>query len=287
MNIAMHLNLGSRTLDLGSPQVMGVLNITPDSFSDGGHLATVDDAVLAARSMVEAGASIIDIGGESTRPGASGVPEQEQLDRVMPVIEAVRRECEVIVSIDTGNPAVILAATTAGADIVNDIFALTQPGALAAVAATDVAVCIMHMQGVPATMQDNPVYAALPGDVIEFLRQRIAACQDAGIGAERLIIDPGFGFGKTHEQNLVLLATLGQFGALGRPILVGLSRKGMLGHLTGRALNERLAAGLAAAVLAVERGANIVRTHDVPATVDALKIAWAVMCKSSRDRIDL
>jgi len=277
MNIAMHLNLGSRTLDLGSPQVMGVLNITPDSFSDGGHLSTVDDAVEAARSMVEAGASIIDIGGESTRPGASGVPEQEQLDRVMPVIEAVRRECEVIVSIDTGNPAVILAATTAGADIVNDIFALTQPGALAAVAATDVAVCIMHMQGVPATMQDNPVYAALPGDVIEFLRRRIAACQDAGIGAERLIIDPGFGFGKTHEQNLVLLATLGQFGALGRPILVGLSRKGTLGHLTGRAVDERLAAGLAAAVLAVERGANIVRTHDVPATVDALKIAWAVM----------
>jgi len=158
---------------------------------------------------------------------------------------------------------------------------------LAAAAASDAAVCIMHMQGRPATMQDKPAYVSLPGDVIEFLRQRMVACQDAGIGADRLIIDPGFGFGKTHEQNLVLLANLAQFTDLGRPILVALSRKGTLGHLTGRAVDERLAAGLAAAVLAVERGANIVRTHDVPATVDALKIAWAVMCKSSRDRIDL
>ena len=273
----MHLNLGSRTLDLNSPQVMGILNITPDSFSDGGQLATLDIALKAARSMVAAGASIIDIGGESTRPGATDVAEQVQLDRVMPVIEAVRRESNAIVSIDTGNPAVMLAATSAGAELINDIFALTQAGAMAAAAATDAAVCIMHMQGTPATMQRNPEYEALPGDVIEFLRQRIAACQDAGIRADRLIIDPGFGFGKTHEQNLVLLANLAQFTDLGRPVLVGLSRKGTLGHLTGRTVDERLPAGLAAAVMAVERGARIVRTHDVPATVDALKVAWAVM----------
>lgn len=273
----MHLNLGSRTLDLTSPQVMGVLNITPDSFSDGGQLATLDVALHAARTMVAAGASIIDIGGESTRPGATDVAEQVQLDRVTPVIEAVRRECDTIISIDTGNPAVMLAATSAGAELVNDIFALTQPGAMSAAAATDAAVCIMHMQGMPATMQDNPEYEALPGDVIEFLRQRITACQDAGIRADRLIIDPGFGFGKTHEQNLVLLANLAQFTDLGRPMMVGLSRKGMLGHLTGRTVDERLPAGLAAAVMAVERGARIVRTHDVPATVDALKVAWAVM----------
>lgn len=275
----MHLNLGSRTLDLGSPQVMGVLNITPDSFSDGGQLSALDVALQAVRAMVEAGASIIDIGGESTRPGATGIAEQVQLDRVMPVIEAVRGECDTIVSIDTGNPAVMLAATSAGAEIINDIFALTQPGALAAAAATDAAVCVMHMQGIPATMQDNPEYEALPGDVIDFLRQRITDCQDAGIGADRLIIDPGFGFGKTNEQNLVLLANLAQFADLGQPILVGLSRKGTLGYLTGRAVDKRLAAGLAAAVMAVERGARIVRTHDVPATVDALKVAWAVMQK--------
>lgn len=273
----MHLNLGSRTLDLNSPQVMGILNITPDSFSDGGQLATLDVALHAARSMVAAGASIIDIGGESTRPGATDVAEQVQLDRVMPVIEAVCRECDTIVSIDTGNAAVMLAATSAGVELINDIFALTQPGAMAAAAATDAAVCIMHMQGMPATMQDDPEYEALPGDVIEFLRQRIAACQDAGIGADRLILDPGFGFGKTHEQNLVLLANLAQFADLGRPVLVGLSRKGTLGHLTGRTVDERLPAGLAAAVMAVERGARIVRTHDVPATVDALRVAWAVM----------
>jgi len=273
----MHLDFGSRTVHLATPRVMGVLNITPDSFSDGGRLLTVDVALQAARVMVEAGATIIDIGGESTRPGATDVAAQVQLDRVMPVIEAVCRECDTIVSIDTGDPAVILAATSAGAELINDIFALTRPGALTAAAKTDAAVCLMHMQGKPATMQDNPQYEALPGDVIKFLRQRIAACEDAGIRAERIIVDPGFGFGKTHAQNLVLLANLRQFTELQRPLLVGLSRKGTLGNLTGRAVDERLPAGLAAAVMAVERGAHIVRSHDVAATVDALKVARAVM----------
>ena len=231
----------------------------------------------SALRMVEAGASIIDIGGESTRPGAAEVEEQVQLDRVMPVIEAVRRESDTIVSIDSGSAAVMYAATSAGAEIINDVFALTRPGALQAAANTDAAVCIMHMQGTPATMQDSPEYEKLPGDIIDFLRQRLAMCQEAGISADRLVIDPGFGFGKTDEQNLILLATLNQFSELGRPLMVGLSRKGTLGYLTGRAVDERLPAGLAAAVMAVERGANIVRTHDVPATVDALKVVQAVI----------
>jgi len=273
----MHFKFGSRTLDLRSPQVMGVLNITPDSFSDGGRHAVANDVLPAALSMVEAGAAIIDIGGESTRPGASPVPAQQQLDRVIPVIDIIRKECDVIVSVDSGDAQVLEAATAAGAELINDVFALTQPGALAAAAAADAAICVMHMQGTPATMQDDPQYQALPGDVIEFLRHRIQACVDAGIGTERLIIDPGFGFGKTHQQNLVMLAELQQFEALGRPILVGLSRKGTLGYLTGKAVEDRLPAGLAAAVLAVERGARIVRSHDVAATVDALKVAWAVM----------
>ncbi len=273
----MHFKFGSRTLDLGTPQVMGVLNITPDSFSDGGKHSLANDALLVALSMVEAGAAIIDIGGESTRPGANAVPAQQQLDRVIPVIDIIRKECDAIVSIDSGDAQVLEAATAAGAELINDVFALTQPGALAAAAASGAAVCVMHMQGTPATMQDNPQYDSLPGDVLEFLRRRIVACEAAGIGPERLIIDPGFGFGKNHRQNLVILAELRQFEDLGRPIMVGLSRKGTLGYLTGKAVGDRLPAGLAAAVLAVERGARIVRSHDVAATVDALKVAWAVM----------
>ncbi len=273
----MYLNLGSRTLDLTVPRVMGVLNLTPDSFSDGSRYTTAGAALQAGLSMIEAGASIIDIGGESTRPGAADVSEQVQLDRVMPVIEALRQESAAIVSIDTGNAAVMKAATSAGAEMINDVFALTQPGALAAAAATNAAVCIMHMQETPATMQDNLGYEALPGDVIDFLRGRVAVCQEAGIDAGRIVIDPGFGFGKTDDHNLVLLATLQQFADLGQPIMVGLSRKGTLGSLTGRAVDDRMPAGLAAAVMAVERGASIVRTHDVAATIDALKIVQAVM----------
>jgi dihydropteroate synthase len=272
----MHLNLGSRTLDLTTPLVMGVINVTPDSFSDGGQYTSPGDATDAALRMVDAGASIVDIGGESTRPGAGGTSAQEQLDRVMPVIEAVRRQSDTVISIDTGNPLVIQEATSTGAEFINDVFALTQPGALAAAAATNAAICLMHMQGVPATMQDDPYYDDLPGEVIQFLRKRIQDCADAGIGADRLVVDPGFGFGKTDRQNLVLLATLRQIADLGPPVLVGLSRKGTLGMLVARPSDERLSAGLAAAVIAVERGAQIVRTHDVRETVDALKIVQAV-----------
>jgi dihydropteroate synthase len=272
----MHVNLGSRTLDLTTPIVMGVINVTPDSFSDGGQFRSADAATKAALHMLEAGASIIDIGGESTRPGASPMSPQIQLDRVLPVIEAIRRESAAIISIDTSHPRVMHEATTAGAEIINDIFALTLPGAMQAAVATKAAICLMHMQGVPATMQDDPQYDELPGDIVAFLKNRVAACAEAGIAADRLLVDPGFGFGKTDEQNLTLLATLGRIGDLGRPVLVGLSRKGTLGNVVGRAANERMPAGLAAAVIAVERGAHIVRTHDVQDTVDALKIVRAV-----------
>jgi len=255
---------------------MGVLNVTPDSFSDGGQLQTTDAALQAALSMVADGAAIVDIGGESTRPGARDISAQEQLDRVIPVIEALRQRSDTIVSIDTSHPDVMLAATAAGAEIINDVCALRQAGALAAAAQSSAAICLMHMQGTPATMQDDPRYESLPGDVIDFLRSRVEACREAGIESDRLILDPGFGFGKSDEQNLILLATLEQFAAEKLPLLVGLSRKGTLGQLTGRPIDERLSAGIAAAVLAVARGAHIVRSHDVAATVDALKIVCAV-----------
>jgi dihydropteroate synthase len=255
---------------------MGVINVTPDSFSDGGQYTSPGDAADAALRMVDAGASIVDIGGESTRPGAIATDSQEQLDRVMPVIEAIRRDSDTVVSIDTGNPVVMQEATSVGAEIINDVFALTQPGALAAAAATNAAICLVHMQGVPATMQHDPHYDDLPGELIQFLGKRIQDCADAGIGANRLLVDPGFGFGKTDRQNLVLLGTLRQIAGLGPPVLVGLSRKGTLGKLVARPPGERLSASLAAAVIAVERGARIVRTHDVRETVDALKIVQAV-----------
>ncbi len=272
----MHLSLGSRSLDLSTPQVMAVLNVTPDSFSDGGQFESPDAAIKAALCMIADGASIIDIGGESTRPGAAETSPQDQLKRVIPVIEGIRQNSDTVISIDTSSSPVIRDAVLAGAEIVNDVFALTQPGALAAVAETNAAVCLMHMQGIPATMQDAPHYDELPGDVIRFLIDRVQACSDAGIEADRLLIDPGFGFGKNDEQNLTLLANLGQVVDLGHPVLVGLSRKGTLGKLVERPLDGRLSAGLAAAVMAVERGAHIVRTHDVRETVDALKIVQAV-----------
>jgi len=266
-----------RTLDLAIPRVMGVINVTPDSFSDGGrHLAT-DAALRAALQMLGDGASIVDIGGESTRPGAAPVSDLEQLDRVMPVVEGLRRETDAPIAVDTGSAAVMRESVAAGADLINDVYALQLPGALEAAAESGAAVCLMHMQGTPATMQNAPRYHRLPGDVVSFLGERVEACERAGIGRDRLLVDPGFGFGKTDEHNVVLLAELGALRTLGLPVLVGLSRKGTLGRLTGRPVGERLAAGVAAAVLAVERGASIVRTHDVGATVDALKIAVAVM----------
>jgi len=272
----MQLRLPSGTLDLSRPVVMGVLNVTPDSFSDGGRFATLDAAVLEARQMAAEGAAIIDVGGESTRPGAAEVSEDEEISRVVPVIEAMSG-LGVAISIDTSKPRVMQAAVSAGASIVNDVYALRRDGALAMAASLEVAVCLMHMQGEPRTMQENPRYDDVAGEVSAFLSERVAACMAAGVPRERIVVDPGFGFGKTALHNVELLANLDRLGTLGLPLLVGLSRKSTLGALTGRPVEGRLAAGVAAAVLAVERGAHIVRTHDVAATLDALKVTAAVM----------
>jgi dihydropteroate synthase len=271
------LRLGSRTLNLDRPLVMGVLNVTPDSFSDGGKFLAADAAIRQAENMFEAGATIVDVGGESTRPGAERISEDEELDRVIPVVEAISDGTDIAVSVDTSKPGVMRAAVNAGASMINDVYALRQEGAVDAAAELDVAVCLMHMQGEPGSMQENPRYQDMPGDILNFLSERIAVCRDAGIEDETIVIDPGFGFGKTHEHNVRLLACLERFQELGMPLLVGLSRKRTLGALTGKEVEGRLAAGIAAAVLAVERGAHIVRTHDVDETIDALRIASAVM----------
>ncbi len=254
---------------------MGIVNITPDSFSDGGLHASAADAISHALQLVEDGADILDIGGESTRPGAALVSEQEELDRVLPVIEGLRG-IPVPVSIDTYKPSVMHAALRAGASMVNDVNALLAEGALHAVAQSDAAVCLMHKQGMPQTMQQRPVYRDVVDEVSAFLRERIAATEAAGIARDRIVIDPGFGFGKTVEHNLDLLRHLDELRDLGVPVLAGLSRKSMLGAITGREVDGRMAASVAAALLAVQRGAAIVRVHDVRETVDALKIWNAV-----------
>ena len=263
-------------LDLSSPAVMGILNVTPDSFSDGGDWTDAGRAVDHALGMLEAGAGIVDIGAESTRPGAAPVPAEEQLSRLLPALTQLRARTDAFLSVDTGNADVIRAAADAGADMINDVYALQQPGALEAAAESGLALGLMHMQGEPATMQEDPRYDDLPGEVLRFLRARAVACVDAGVDADRIAVDPGFGFGKTDDHNLGLLANLGCFRELGFPLLVGLSRKGTLGAITGRPVEQRLPASIAAAVLAVESGAHIVRVHDVPETVDALKIVSAV-----------
>ncbi len=259
---------------------MGVLNVTPDSFSDGGRHAGVAAALAHARRMVEEGATIVDVGGESTRPGATPVSVEEELSRVIPVVEALARELDVIISVDTSQPAVIVAATTAGAQLINDVRGLQRPGALQAAAASGAAVCLMHMQGEPGTMQQAPAYGDVVAEVRRWLEARLVVCQAAGIAPERWLVDPGFGFGKTLAHNLTLLARLGETAPAGVPLLVGLSRKSMLGSITGRGVGDRLAAGVAAAALAVRAGAFIVRTHDVGATVDAVKWAAAVRAAS-------
>jgi len=256
---------------------MGVLNVTPDSFSDGGRFLQPSDALQQARVMCDAGAAIIDIGGESTRPGATAVPWQEEMDRVIPVIDAVCAAMEVPVCVDTSKPEVMEAAVAAGASMINDVNALRREGAMQMAARLGVTVCLVHMQGEPGEMQRNPCYRDVPGDIIEFLRERLEKCNEAGIEKERIVLDPGFGFGKTDRHNSSLLAHLGQFEQFGLPILVGLSRKRTLGNLTGRAVDERMPAGVAAALLAVDRGAHIVRTHDVAPTVDAFTIRQAVI----------
>jgi dihydropteroate synthase len=272
----MQLRCGSTLLDLTVPKVMGVLNVTPDSFSDGGRFVSHARALEHAQAMIEGGAAIIDVGGESTRPGAAQVSVEEELRRVIPVVEALARGGHAVVSVDTSTPEVILAATAAGATLINDVRALQRPGTLEAVAMSDCAVCIMHMQGTPGTMQRRPEYADVVAEVRSFLEARVRACEAAGIGRERIVIDPGFGFGKTVAHNLALVRQLPEFIALRLPVLMGMSRKSTIGVITGRADSERLAGSLALAVAAVLRGAHIIRAHDVAETVDALKVAHAV-----------
>jgi len=268
------LRAGNFAIDLATPCVMGVLNVTADSFSNDGRLD--HDAALAhGRRMLAEGARIIDIGGESTRPRAVPVDEAEELRRVIPLVEALAGE-GACVSIDTMKPAVMRAALAAGASMINDVRALRTPGALETAAASDVAVCLMHMQGEPQTMQVAPVYADVVSEVRAFLGRRASACIDAGIGCDRIVVDPGFGFGKTVAHNLALLHDLGEIAAIGFPVLVGLSRKSTLGAITGRAVGDRLAASVAAALAAASRGARIVRVHDVRETVDALAVWNAI-----------
>ena len=269
------LNLGP--LSFPEPIVMGILNVTPDSFSDGGRFDNLHIALRQAAMMVDGGAAIIDIGGESTRPGAQSVSAQEELDRVIPVIEAVRSVTEVPISVDTSKAEVMRQAVAAGAVMINDINALRGDGALQAAADLKVPVCLMHMQGEPRTMQQNPEYDDVVADVAAFLDERISACVDAGIPEELIVVDPGFGFGKSHLHNVELLANLRQLRVRNRPVLVGVSRKSTLGELTQREVDQRMPASVAAAVVAVMNGADIIRAHDVQASVDALKVVQAVL----------
>ncbi len=256
---------------------MGILNVTPDSFSDGGRFINPNIALRQAMTMVEEGASIIDIGGESTRPGAASTSEQQELDRVIPVIESVSSVADVLISIDTSKPLVMREAVAAGASIINDVAALQVDGAMAAAAELKVPVCLMHMRGEPRSMQEDPQYDDVVAEVAAFLAERVDACVAAGLDQDLIIVDPGFGFGKTHAHNVELLANLRQLRVRDRPLLAGISRKSTLGVLTGREIDERMPASVAAAVVAVMNGADIIRAHDVKATVDAVKVARAVL----------
>ncbi len=279
MSLAQYPNrlpCGSRFLDLSRPQVMGILNVTPDSFSDGGRFSRVDAALRHAAAMAAAGAALIDVGGESTRPGARAVSPVEELERVAPVVEAIARELDVIVSVDTSTPSVMRETARLGAGLINDVRSLRRDGALEAVVASGLPVCLMHMRGEPGNMQQNPHYVNLLDEVRDFLMERLAACAAAGIGAERVILDPGFGFAKTLEHNLSLFKHLEVLHALGRPLLVGVSRKSMIGQVLGREVGERLYGGLALAALAVAKGARILRVHDVAETVDVVRMITAV-----------
>jgi len=283
----LRFDCNGKSLDLTHPQVMGVLNVTPDSFSDGGDFFSLDKAVARALQMEAEGAAIIDIGGESTRPGAVPVMPEDEIRRVVPVIEALQSRLKVPISIDTRKPGVMRAAIQAGAGFINDINALREPGALEVAAGLAVPVCLMHMQGEPRTMQEDPCYENVVDEVAEFLQQRITACEQAGIGRERLLLDPGFGFGKTVVHNLYLLERLTVLTRLGLPLVVGLSRKSMIASLLGLEPGERLPASIALAVLAVERGARLVRSHDVAATWQALQMAVALHTIKSEQRESL
>ena len=279
---ALSLRCGERELDLSSPAVMGILNVTPDSFSDGGRLSTPDRAVDEAAQMCDDGALILDVGGESTRPGASDVPLSAELERVIPVIERLVARFDVVVSVDTSKADVMVEAVRAGATLINDVRALREPDALAAAAAGSAAVCLMHMLGEPRTMQDAPYYGDLIGEINTFLRERVDACTSAGIAPERICVDPGYGFGKTLEHNLQLVAKLDEISPSNLPLVFGASRKSSIGHLLGAPVEDRLHGSVAMALLAVERGATIVRVHDVRPTWQAIKIATAVREASKR-----
>ena len=273
----MHWRCNTRVIDLTRPLVMGILNATPDSFSDGDRYARPEAALERAAVMVAEGVDIIDVGGESTRPGAEGVTADEEVARVLPVIEAIARRFEVAISIDTSKPSVMAAAAAAGACIVNDVYALRAPGAREWAAQAKVGVCLMHMQGQPRTMQAHPQYEDVVAEVCEFLIRERSACQAAGVAHDAIVLDPGVGFGKGLEHNMTLLNALPRLAALGSPVLVGVSRKSFIGRVLGRATDERLYGGLGLAAAAVAWGARIIRTHDVAATKDAVDMVSAVM----------
>ena len=270
------LPCGSRFLDLSRPQVMGILNVTPDSFSDGGRYGQRDAALRHAEAMLQAGATLIDVGGESTRPGARTVSPVEELERVAPVVEAIARELDVIISVDTSTPAVIRETARLGAGLINDVRSLRRDGALDAAADSGLPVCLMHMRGEPTSMQQNPQYPDVLVEVREFLLERLAACAAAGIAAERVILDPGFGFAKTLEHNLSLFKHMQALHDLGRPLLVGVSRKSMIGKVLGHEVGGRLYGSLGLAALAITKGAHILRVHDVAETVDVVRMLAAV-----------
>ncbi|MBX8609201.1 dihydropteroate synthase [Pseudomonas capsici] len=270
------LPCGNRVLDLAHTHVMGILNATPDSFSDGGRYSQLDAALRHAEVMVLAGATLIDVGGESTRPGAPPVSPEQELERVAPVVEAICRELDVIVSVDTSTPEVMLETARLGAGLINDVRSLGRPGALEAAARTGLPVCLMHMLGEPGNMQDDPRYTDLVGEVSAFLLERMNQCAAAGIDRERIILDPGFGFAKTLDHNLSLFKHMEVLHSLGRPLLVGVSRKSMIGAVLGRPVGERLYGGLALAALAMAKGARILRVHDVAETADVVRMIAAV-----------
>ena len=274
------------TLDLSHPHVMGILNVTPDSFSDGGTHNTLVEAVKHANLMINAGATIIDIGGESTRPGAADVSVEEELARVIPTVEAIAQRFEVWISVDTSKPEVIRESARVGAHIINDIRSLTEPGALEAAAETGLPVCLMHMQGQPKTMQDAPKYADVFADVERFFIEHIVRCERAGIAKDKLLLDPGFGFGKNLSHNYELLARLGEFHHFGLPLLVGMSRKSMVGQLLNVGPTERLNGSLACAVIAAMQGAQIIRVHDVKETVEALRVVEATLAAKGKKRYE-
>lgn len=280
------LNCGARQLNLSRTHVMGIINVTPDSFSDGGVLCSsngvnLDKVLKQARQMVVDGATLLDVGGESTRPGAAAVSVQEEMDRVLPVVERIAAELDVVVSVDTSTPQVMTMAAQLGAGLINDVRALGRDGALSAAAATGLPVCLMHMQGSPATMQDQPEYEDVLDDVSSFLLARVSVCEQVGITRDRLLLDPGIGFGKSINHNLRLMNHLDGLRKLGLPLLIGTSRKSMIGAVLNREVDQRLAGSLATVAVAVMQGAEIIRVHDVAATADVVKMTRAIMAESA------